>query len=368
MAMRRLIKNTNAGVGVIFALLLGTGSLLAVLALGYDFGRVYFEQQTLRNAASASAHALATACATQSTVCTDQASAEAFVQDFLNANSPDGDTALEELCGDVPLQACAALETVPTDCAAYEGTESLVRVTVASSQNQQVGFELLFTEQDQVDLWQCAQAQWGSDLVSVVELETMFDLGFPLCDYPGDQSEVVWFKFQNSGATPDIPREASCNLEIDGESYEFIDVANGAAGLDLPVASCTSSVVIDTQDIISFGESNWKKLCSSDVGDFLDDAIANELDISVALIGNFVRQSTANIDFEVAGNATIRVLGYIIANNLAGGQVPPGGWASYPPTAPANETCANNRPCIYGYYSSDLAIETVDTQARLVHK
>ena len=366
--MRRLIVGTKAGVGVIFAVLLGTGSLLAVLALGYDFGRVYLEQQSLRNAASASAQALANACAAGSPVCESQESAELFVQDFLDSNSADGQTALQELCGDAPLDSCKNLSSSLSDCVEYEGGESLVRVFAASRGDQQDGFQLVFTDQEQVDLWQCAQAEWGSEGSEPVSFNTLFDLGFPVCDYPGDQSEVVWFKFQNSGATPDIPREASCNLEINGDFYEFIDVANGAAGIDLPVASCTSSVAIDTQDIISFGESNWKKLCSSDVGDFLDDAIANELDISVSLLGNFVRQSSSNIEFEVVGNATIRVLGYIIANNLAGGQVPPGGWGSYPPTAPLNKTCANNRPCIYGYYSSDLTIETVDTQARLVQR
>ena len=368
MVMRRLIVGTKAGVGIIFAVLLGTGSLLAVLALGYDFGRVYLEQQSLRNAASASAQALATACAAGSPVCESQESAELFVQNFLDSNSADGQTALHELCGDAPLGSCKKLSSSLSDCVEYEGGESLIRVFAASREDQQDGFQLVFTDQEQVDLWQCAQAQWGSDVSESVTFNTLFDLGFPVCDYPGDQADVVWFQFQNSAKTPSISRETSCTLDIQGEPTDFINVANGAAGLDFPVGNCLNLVAVDSELAATLDKTNWRQLCSRDIGDFLDDAIASELPISVALIGTFTRYSGSNIDFNVLGTSSIVVKGYWITNTVNGGAAPPSGWTQYPVGAPADARCQSEIACIYGYHSSDLAIEIGGTEARLVQR
>ena len=366
--MRGLIRGTEGGVGVIFATLLGSGALLAIIALGVDFGRVYLEQQTLRNASSSAALALATACSNQSTVCADQASAELFVQEFLDSNSPDGISGLQELCGSSPLNACAQLAASSSDCVEYLGLDNLVRVTASAKDPGLSGLELFFTNEEQVQLWQCSQASWSAAQIGDLEFQISLDLGIPVCDYPGDQTPVVWFQFQNSGNSPGLPREASCDVLIGGQLISAVDYANGMAGLDLAVGACANEVTLVTGQIVPLGETNLTKLCAKSVESFLDTAIAGQLEIPAALLGQFVRHGSNQIDFDVAGKTNIRVLGYILSNKVSGGQVPPGGWQNYPALAPKNLECGTKNPCVYGFYSTEVLSGSTQNKARLVYK
>ena len=366
--MRRLISDSRAGVGVIFAVLLGSGALLAVIALGLDFGRVYLEQQTLRNAASSGALALANACSNGSSVCASQASAEAFVKDFLDTNSPDGQSGLQELCGNSPLVSCAPVISNPRDCSAYQGSKNLVRVTASSVENGTPGMALFFTIQNQVELWQCAQAEWLQAGTGSISFQTQFDLGFPACDYQAGQAPVVWYQFQNIGANPGIPRKATCDVLVDGNLTHLVDVTNGLAGLDIPIGNCTTPVTLNSGDVIPMGETKFSKLCNKEVETFLASAVSTGAEIPVAVLGQFVRKSASQIDFDIAGQTKVRILGYLISNKISGGVEPPGGWSSYPPGAPNNVKCKNANPCIYGYYSAPLSFGTVANQARLVLK
>ena len=366
--MRGLIRGTKGGVGVIFATLLGSGALLAIIALGVDFGRVYLEQQTLRNASSSAALALATACSNQSAVCSDQGGAEVFVQEFLDSNSPDGTSALQELCGSAPLNACAQLASSASDCVEYLGVDNLVRVTASSKDPGMSGLELFFTSEEQVQLWQCSQASWSAAQTGDLEFQTSLDLGIPVCDFPGDQTPVVWFQFQNKGNSPGIPREASCDVMIGGQLVSAVDYANGMAGLDLAVGTCSTPATLVTAQIVQLGETNLTKLCSKSVEDFLDSAIVDQLEIPVALLGQFVRHGSNQIDFDVAGKTNIRVLGYVLSDKVSGGQTPPGGWQDYPASAPKNLECGTKNPCIYGFYTTELLSGSTQNKARLVFK
>ena len=366
--MRRLAKGLNGGVAAIFAVLLGSGSLIAVIALGVDFGRVYLEEQSLRNSSSAAALALATACSDGSPVCSSQVLAEGFVQGFLDANSSDGTSGLDELCGSAPLAVCGAVTDNASDCEPYQGSANLVRVTATSKEPGLVGLRLFFTSQDQVELWHCAQAEWQDSQNGTLEFQTSLDLAFPVCDYPGDQTPVVWFQFQNSGNVPGIPRKVSCSVEIDGQTVAAVDYANGMAGIDIAVGNCLTQVSLVSGGIVGLGETNFTKLCNKTFSQFLDGVIAQQLEVPVALLGQFTRHSSNQIDFNIAGTSSIRVLGYVLSKQVGGGQVPPGGWAAYPAGAPKNYECGDKNPCIYGFYSAELVSGSVQNQARLVFK
>lgn len=351
--------------GVIFAMLLGSGALLAVAALGLDFGRVYLEQQTLRNASSAAALALAQACANDSQACASQESATSFVQSYLNQNSPDSESAVHELCGSAPLEGCPATSDSPGDCNPYNGSLNLVRVTASSAESGTPGLRLFFTTQDRVELWQCAQAEWPVNILTPVSFQTQLDLGFPVCSHPGDNSPVVWFQFQSSSPSPAIPREASCVVEIDEELLEVNNYSNGMAGLDLRVGKCDKVANLVAGDVVKLGQTDLTRLCSRRITTFLDSAISSGREVRVALLGSFVRQDAKKIDFQIAGVTNVQIFGYVLSPTVQGGAVPPGGWASYPVEAPAGLKCGGLNPCIFGAYSSALDFGTYIHQARL---
>ncbi|MCF8529577.1 MAG: hypothetical protein K9G13_06750 [Aquiluna sp.] len=366
--MRRLIKREKGAVATLLAVLLGSGALLAVIALAVDFGRVYLEQQTLRNASSAASLALANACAQDLSPCASQSAAELFVQDFLNANSADGDSVLLELCGSSPLATCVISSEKASACADYLGSDNLVRVIAGSKENGLSSIQLFFTDQDSVGLAQCSQSEWNIAGGGGQTLETIFDLGFPICDYVANQEPVVWFQFRNQQLHPDIPREQSCELEIGSESFSFVDVSNGVAGIDIPIGQCDQTAFLTLGQIVQLGETNLQKLCDDEIENFLDSVIANEQALTVGLIGAFVRYAPGNYDFEIAGKAAVRILGYRLTNNKTGGVEPPGGWDQYPVGFPANQSCKASRPCFYGYYVSEPEFVNGQVLARLVYE
>jgi Flp pilus assembly protein TadG len=366
----RGIDTRKGGVVSLFAVLLGTGALIAVMALAFDFGRVYREQQELRNSANAAALAVAWACAYGSDDCADESSAASFALQVLEDNANDGEVVLEEICGDAPLDACAPLSGASMDCQAYLGDQHLVRVTAATRGSEGDFLPLFFTptvsEVDSVQLWNCAQAEWSEGQAAEGEFDTEFDLAFPICDYPGDDTPVVWFRFSNGGNTT-IPREADCVLDgEEGGTIAFDDVMNGAASLDIPVDECDDPTTLTVGDEEEFGTANWRQLCDSEVEDYLDDVIDQEESIRVALAGEFDRQNSNNIDITIAGYVDIRVLGYRFSNQVSGGEDPPGGWGDYPPGVPDNRQCGGTRPCIYGYYDSVPSVLAGMPSARLI--
>ena len=366
--MRRLIKREKGAVATLLAVLLGSGALLAVVALAVDFGRVYLEEQTLKNAASSGALALANACAYELDECSTQNKAEKFVKDFLDANSADGKTELTELCGDAPLDPCVIISEKTAACQDYLGSYNQVRVIATSLEKNKNFLELFFTNEASIQLAQCAQAEWALSAQPPSYMQTQFDLGFPICDYPGDQTPIVWFQFRTDPANPAIPREASCTVQIAGEPTSFVDLTNGLVGVDLPVGQCTSPVSVLLGGTLALGEKDLSQLCTNSVGAFLDTAISLEQDIPVAVLGEFNRKNKNSIDFKVAAEASIRMLGYRISGSLSGGATPPGGWASYPVGAGPNDTCSSTRPCFYGYYVSEPEFVNQQVLARLVYE
>ena len=366
MAMRKLIESERGAIAALMAILLGSGALIAVLALAVDFGRVYLEQQVLRNASSSAALALAEACSQELASCQNLSSAETLVQSYLNANSPDGQSKLLELCGDSPLPACLLTSQKPSACKNYLGSNNLVRVIASSRENSVDSMSLFFTNQDSIELAQCSQAEWASGPTATGSVETSVDMGFPICDYLPAQQPVVWFQFRNQQLNPDVPREKSCQLTLSSGEVAFTDVSNGIPGLDINVGACDQSVTLDFGQIVQLGKTNFKQLCDKEIEAFLDSAISNETEVPVALMGSFVRYSSGHYDFEIAGKTSIRFLGYRLSGNTVGGAEPPGGWDAYPEGVPSNETCSAARPCFYGYYVTEPEFANTQPMARLV--
>lgn len=369
MAMRWL-RNEQGGTATLFAVFLGTGALIALMAIAVDFGRVYREQQELRNSANSTALAIAWACAYGSSSCADQSSAEDFAEQMLDDNASDSLAVLEELCGDAPLDACDGLSGESMDCLSYGGDRNLVRVTAATASDEGDFLSLFFapavSNVDQLQLWHCGQAEWEQGAEAGGNFDTVFDLAFPICDYPGDDSPVVWFRFYNGG-NPAVDREIDCVLSSPGGgSVAFDDVLNGAASLEIDVGECVDNVELSVDAEEDFGTSNWRQLCDSEVETFLDTVIDNEESVRVALAGEFDRHSSSNIDITIAGHADLRILGYRFTNQISGGQTPPGGWSDYPEGFPSNQQCAQSKPCIYGYYESVPSVVSQSPTARLV--
>ena len=351
--MRRL-RSDKGGIGVLFAVLLGSGALIALVGFAVDFGRAYLEQQELRNSSSAAALALAHACSKDEYVCSQPQLAANFVNEILEENASDGLVALDELCGTGVLNDCQPLSSRSMDCEGYAGSENLVRVTAKTLSTDGNFISLLFASVlgggSAVELWHCAQAEWSVGGSQSDEFSTKFDLLLPACDFLANEAPVVWFRFENAGLTPVPSRETSCILETEEGPLALSDVMNGAARVDLATGKCDVSVAVNPVDGASFESSNWNQLCDNDEERFLKESIDTSATLKVGVGGTFVRTSNTNIQFELLGAANIRILGYRFSNSSQYGSVPPGGWDAYPPSAPANKRCAASRPCLYGFY------------------
>lgn len=351
---------SRGSIGVIFAILVASGVLIGLIGLAFDTGIAYQEQQTLRIASTAASKGLATKCAMDEPQCEDQSSASVLVQQLLNANSKDEITAIDEVCGSSPLNACQPLTTRPQDCEPVGAGENFVRVTAKTQTPSGTTIGSVFAQllggsdnpSFESQLWYCSQASWVSN--AQTESQIAFNMLMPSCDYPGSSAPFVTHNFIDQGNNPAIPRETSCTLQADGAGpiVTLIDVMHGFAPFEALVGACDSDITVQLNDVV-FDNGNDKKFCGGSVGsigDWIQESIDNNASVPVALAGAIDNPSANNWYFEVIGFTNYKFLGYRISNSIQGGTTPPGGWSAYPQSSPNNARCAASRPCFYGYY------------------
>jgi Flp pilus assembly protein TadG len=102
-------RDERGAVGVLVAILIGGGVLFGMGALVIDVGQLYSERAQLQNGADAGSLAVAKSCATGT--CTP-----AIATSYANANSSDGTSAVNLVCGSGILGACPASTGKITDC------------------------------------------------------------------------------------------------------------------------------------------------------------------------------------------------------------------------------------------------------------
>jgi Flp pilus assembly protein TadG len=366
----------RGSIAVIFAVIMASGVLVGLIALAFDTGIVYQEQQTLRIASSAAARGLAAKCSIAAPQCASQAAATVLVQQLLNDNSADGKTAIEELCGVAPLNSCAPLTTKSQDCAAVAAGVNYVRVTaktqtptgtgIASTFEQLLGGRSAAKVSNQ--LWNCGQAKWVVN--TTTQQQISYNLLMPACDYPGSSSPFVSFEFIDQGNTPSIPRTTNCTLQVGGAgpTATLTNVMNGFAPFDAQVGICDTAITVNLNDVV-FSNANTKKFCGGSVGSlgtWIDAKISSNTSVPVALGGDISSPASNQWYLRVIGFSTYKFLGYRISNSVQGGATPPGGWASYPPGVTNSARCNANNACLYGYYTTGPSFLTDTTTVQIV--
>lgn len=366
-------KSDQAAVSSIFAILLGTGALLGMMALSFDTGTLYLEQQTLREASSSAARALAEKCAYAAPQCASQSAATAMVQTILNSNSRDSMTAIEEVCGSAPLNSCLPLSTRSMDCKTPPSATGYARVTskTRTSTGNTIdgkfaglldgnGANTLHSQ-----LWNCAQAIWQVSGGSGPSTgQTLLNVAFPACDYPGNSNPVVLFAFRNSSPNPTPPRTISCMVTSGGNSATLNNVGNGFFPFIASVGSCDTYVTYSIGQEMLFNNLQSNKYCGgspTSFETFLDARIAAGTTLDILLEGAVSGSQPNSWQIAVLGFSTFKFLGYHLSTSKEGGTTPPGGWANYPPGVPNGERCTASRDCFYGQYMSAPSFLTAST-------
>ncbi len=357
--------NEKGSIATMMGVLLGTGALLGLLALGFDMSVTYAEQQTLRLSSTAASYALAQKCAHSQPQCASQSAAVAYVQSVLNKDAADGISGIDEVCGVAPLSTCAPLTANQQDCKTVAAGTNFVRVTAKTQTPNGGGVQTIFSglldgnftnnNNTGLILWQCAQSIWQVD-PSASTQNIQFNLLLPACSYPNGSGSVVLFEFQDSGNTPNPPRAASCTIPLANGfgSYSLTNVVNGFPPVDISVGSCDTAVSITLNQVL-FLNSNLKKFCGGDMGNlaaWLDGKIASGVPEAVAIPGAFTSPQANIWNITVIGFSKFKFLGYRLSNAFQGGATPTGGWSNWPAGVSSTAKCKASNPCIYGQYTS----------------
>lgn len=388
----RRISDDRGAIAAIFAILLGTGALLGMLALSFDLGAVYLERRTVQVGSDAAATGVAQKCALHSPQCQDQASAGALAAVLVNANAEDSLTGIEELCGVAPLSSCAPLSARYADCREPQfpdgrltpADQAYVRVTTRTQTSDGSALRTVFSDlldgqggnSGGVTLWSCAQSAWGK----VDSADVRVPLAFGACNYELSGVPVVTPAFPPDprSASRPIPLTVDCVNDVYSTAggvtaQPFTAVANGFAPISLGDPSCATDVPADVAQDFTLPLIDIRSLCGGSVGSFatyLDAILAQDpltpggLYFRYPVLGAVSQQAPPNDDvvvFDVRSFASYRLLGYRLKAprgagqpaDYAGGQIPPGGWDGYPSGSTPVESCAQ-RSCLYGQFATHV--------------
>lgn len=169
--LRLLRRDDRGAVGVLIALLIGSGVLLGMAALVIDVGQIYQNRAELQNGADAAALAIARQCALGTCA---SGSALATAATFADSNASaltQGTAGVSAVCGSDGLGSCSAyIGSGLTDCPA-DPTDDLVNfVDVQTETKLPSGSTLLppvfgstlvgNSTYDGTTVKACAQAEW----------------------------------------------------------------------------------------------------------------------------------------------------------------------------------------------------------------
>lgn len=367
-------KKSQGGIAAIFAVLLGTGSLLGLIALTFDVGALYYNQQTLRESSSAAARALAEKCATFQPQCASQATATAFVQAILNDNADNGLTAITQICGQAPLAVCTGQTGRWMDCKAPPVSNPIVRViastkTASGNYLETVFANLLagnFASSYQNRLWHCAQGKWTTATAGPTTQQIKFNIALPACSYSGGNTPVVLYPLPQNGTNP--PAEASCMISGQYGSSTLTNVAAGYIPFNLPVGDCNVLVPISVGNQYQQSSTNTRQFCggaSGDLSAFLGVVTPAQTPVHVVLPGA-INKIGPNWWFTTLGFSDFVFMGYYLGGSQSGGTTPPGGWDAYPPGAPSAKQCKGSNYCFYGKFISAPSFLPADPEVQLI--
>lgn len=357
-------KSRESGaIGVMLAVILGTGALIGLMALTVDMGRVYLESRTVQTGSDAAAEGLAYECALNAAACANPAAATAFAQGIVNANAADGVSGLDEVCGST-LAGCSALSGRSMDCATDGSGMAFVRVTSKTDSGSSNTLLTPFTDLldgsaadgDGVTLWSCSQARWGKTDRAELELE----LALPPCAFSiGGSSKVVVTEDKVSAMSCSVDTFSATGLPATTSISNAISTkgANAAFWLNVGTGDCTmGNEVVAPTTFASFS-----KLTDACDGNFLS-RLENYIDTDdLVIVGMGWRASDSSID--VRSFVGVHFLGYC-TKEAAGGTCHGGAGDGYGDMSGSGwpSKCSAKEPCLnFEYVNAVLPYQGIAT-------
>jgi Putative Flp pilus-assembly TadE/G-like len=179
----RLVRSTwrrpddRGAVATVFALLLGGGVLLGVMALVVDVGQIYVERDELQGGADSAALAVAKACANDVSDCDTLDGVRELAQRYANDNAADGVSEVAEVCGWLPgvLPECGPSPTNLTACLGgppantdYVEVHLSTRLPDGRLVLPPTFAQAMSSSFDGVSVGACARASWSPDDLTIL--------------------------------------------------------------------------------------------------------------------------------------------------------------------------------------------------------
>ena len=258
-----LASDTGA-IGLIFAIVVGSGVLFGLLALSVDVGNIYTERRVVQNAADVAALSGAMKCAKGEC---SQVTVQSLTTGYTNPSSPDSVTAVTSVCKQFPGAAgCAAPSVKAMDCRSVPATlTKYIRVYTRSLDPS--GSSLLIpwisnaiaeSINAGTTVTACSQAAWGT----VKTVPVYYPFALPACGYEEDEEQnFKELPSTNSGET----RWAGCAV-TDHENLveQFPNSPKGFVQVALPgVVGCEVSTPVSIGQVLAINTANDQHLCGS---------------------------------------------------------------------------------------------------------
>jgi hypothetical protein len=373
----------RGAISVIFAILISSSLILALLAIVVDVGVIYQERRTLQNAADATALAVAQECAeinnstpTSTTLC--QSGDLSPASTFAGKNSDDGKTRVAIVCGlgaGSNLVECPASTGGQFDCkdSSLAGVEQYVRVKTETLSRNNIGALKFFfapfleNSDDSFSLKACAQVAWGA----ASEAPVVFPLALPICFYADaalkqhnayDENNRYYEPSENC---PYTPVGSTVSIQIDERVLRGMAMFTGINGIDSGCPTVFNPVIIKIGDFltpIAPGNAN-------DIASICEPAVRNlgytgtQNKAYEDYLKNFVLEKTLYVPVItklVANDPNKLQVGYFFSVIVKGLKLKNVIQVGYGESGPANQVtttgwkstdCASSTYCFYGKFT-----------------
>ena len=258
----------RGAISVIFAILISSSLIFALLAIVVDVGVIYQERRTLQNAADAVALAVAQECAettnetpTSTILC--QSGVLGPASTFAGRNSDDGKTRVAFVCGkgSPSLQECPSSTGGQFDCkdSSLAGVEQYVRVRTETLSRNNLGTLKFFfapfleNSNDSFSLKACSQVAWGA----ASEAPVVFPLALPICFYADaaekqhDAYDENSKYYEPSDDCPYTPVGSTVPIQIDIQVIKGMAMFTEINGLNSGCPTVFTPVIIKIGDFLT---------------------------------------------------------------------------------------------------------------------
>lgn len=345
----------KGAIAIIVATFFSTGFIFSMFALVVDVGAIQFEKRTLQNAANSAVVSTAINCALSYSGCSSSIAEANTAKKYLNANSQDGRSQVNVMCGASPLSPCST----PTSCKTVSSAYPNYLRVVSSTENSDNSYVLkpIFAGIFDPNLKNgysasaCAQATWGRAAFANVQ-----PIGVPICLYSSQNVNTAIPMFSTVSGT-----YTTCVVkDVDGKTFNAPNMVNGFSFINFSTgntvrnlnSNCeTNSAIFESStgitNLLSNAE-NLSKVCVNSATFLvkLQNWITSGSSYFLPAMGSVSAQGGNAINYPVLAFFKFKLLGFYL-NSGRDQSVPA------IPTTVRTSICGS-RDCIYGTFTKGM--------------